>query len=252
MHSLLTAVLKTIFVFVFLAVALLPKEGRAEEKPVDSLQDTIAAILTSFGGKASVDAVKSVAAKGTISDFMKGIEGEYARYYARPLKLRIEIMSDLGGEVRVLNGTRGWQGNTTVLKEAKPISVQSMLYQYTYLDLPMGFADSSVSVTYGGKTELNGRSHILLHVETAGAPKLRVFVDPKKHLIVRVAADFNMGMGSSELATEYEDFRLVGKVLFPFRLINYAGNMKLSVITLADIKVNAVIPDTFFSQNLGE
>lgn len=227
----------------------LPGHAAAGAAVADPLPALVTSILESYGGKAALTGVKSVVARGTIADFMKNKEGQYARFFAPPQKLRIEIMADQGGEIRILDGMRGWQGHADALKEVRPVALQSMIYQYTYLDLPMGLADSSVVVTYGGKHILKGRQADLLLVEAIGAPKLRVYVDPVNRLIVRVAADFDMGMGASELSTEYEDFRPVGKVRFPFRLVNYAGEMKLSVISLSDIQVNTDLPKEIFSPN---
>lgn len=235
-----------------LLLVLLPAVSRAEEAKGDPLKVIVAAMLEAYGGKDAVAGVTSVAAKGTITDLMKGREGLYARYFARPRKLRIEIMPEQGGEVRVLNGAGGWQGRPDALREARPVTIQSMIYQFAYLDLPTGLADSSYAATYAGKHDLRGREVDLLHVEVNGAPRLKVYVDPVKRLIVRVAADFNMGMGASELATEYEDFRRVGKNLLPFRLVNYAGDMKISVLSLSDIQVNGTIPDTLFSPRSGQ
>ncbi len=62
-----------------------------------------------------------------------------------------------------------------------------------------------------------------------------------------LAASFSMGMmGANELATEYHDFGPVSGVLFPRRLTNYAGTMKLSEIVLSDIQVDRKIPGSFF------
>jgi outer membrane lipoprotein-sorting protein len=235
------------FSVALLSILCFPAISTAEDGSADQLNLIVASVVEVYGGKDAVAKVKSVVAKGTITDFMKEKQGAYARYYARPQKLRIEIMPDQGGEARVLDGAKGWQGGPEALKEARPITLQSMVYQYSYLDLPMGLADKSYSVSYGGKKEYRGKQVDLLLIEVKGAPKLRVYIDPEKRLIVRVASDFDMGMGSSELSTEYEDFRLVGKVLFPFRLINYAGEMKLSVIALSEIQVNADIPKEKFS-----
>jgi hypothetical protein len=204
-------------------------------------------MMAAYGGKAEIGKVTTVVAKGTITDFMKGKQGNYARYYSRPGKLRIDIMPDQGGEERVLVDGRGWRGSPGNLVEVEGPPLQAMLYQYSYLDLPMGFADNSYTVTFGGRQVVGGRQLDLLVVDVKGAPKLRIYVDPEKKLIVRTASEFNMGMGSSELSTEYEDFRPVGKVLFPFRLINYAGEMKLSVISLSEVKVNAEMPKDVFS-----
>ncbi|GAM11108.1 hypothetical protein OR1_03417 [Geobacter sp. OR-1] len=234
-----------------LLTAMLSSVCQAEEAASGQLNRIVAAVFAAYGGEQEVAKVRSVVAKGSIVDFMKDKQGAYARYYARPQKLRIEIMPDQGGEVRVLDGMRGWQGSTEALREARPVTIQSMHYQYGYLDLPMGLADRSYGVSYQGRKEYQGKPYDLLHVEVKGAPQLRVFIDPETHLIARVAADFNMGMGSSELSTVYEDFRRVGKVLFPHRLVNYAGNMKLSVISLSELQVNSDIPKEMFAPGMG-
>ena len=53
-------------------------------------------------------------------------------------------------------------------------------------------------------------------------------------------------MGANELATEYGDFHPVEGVLFPFKLTNYAGDMKLSEIILSEIMINREIPHKLF------
>jgi outer membrane lipoprotein-sorting protein len=212
----------------------------------DQIKQHLASVVDAYGGKEAVSRVRSVVAKGTITDFMKRSQGAYSRAYARPGKLRIEIMADPAGEVRILNGNQGWRGNGTTQVAVQGPPLEAMIYQYTYLDLPMGFADGTYSAVFQGRTGYRGRELNLVVIEPKGAPKVRIYLDPKSNLIVRVASDFNMGMGSSELSTEYEDFRPVGKVLFPFRLVNYAGDMKLSVIELSDIQVNPGLPEAEF------
>lgn len=253
MKSALKTWWRSCFVSAVVSLLLLPAPGHAAEKRADPVKTLVSSILVSYGGKDAVTKVRSVVAKGTIADFMKNKEGEYARYFARPQKLRIDI-SLQGGESRVLDGMRGWLGNRSAFREVRPILLESMIYQYSYLDLPMGLADNSSLVTYGGKQTLKGRPVELMNIEVKGAPKLKVYVDSVTRLIIRVASDFNMGMGPSELATEYEDFRTIGNVRFPFRLVNYSGDMKLSVISLSDIQVNSDIPPEIFTpvQNPGE
>jgi outer membrane lipoprotein-sorting protein len=231
----------------FLFLLVLPALCHAEEASAVQVDRIVAAILDVYGGKDAVAKVKSVVARGSIADFMKDRQGAYARYFTRPQNLRIEIMPDQGGEVRILSGNRGWQGSAEALKEARAVTIQSMIYQYTYLDLPMGLADNSYRVSYAGSQELKGRSAEVLEIEVKGAPRLRIFVDRESHLILRVASAFDMGMGASELSTEYEDFRPVGKVLFPFRLVNYAGGIKLSTISLSDIQTTITIPPELFT-----
>lgn len=157
-------------------------------------------------------------------------------------------MPELGGEIRILNGDRGWLGGSEGFMPVSPMELQSMFYQYSYLDLPMGLAKGDYPLKYGGKENHNGHEAYLLLVELKNAPQLRVLVDAKTGLIIRVAAQFAIGMmGANELATEYGDFHSVEGVLFPFKLTNYAGDVKLSEIILGDITINREIPPKLFS-----
>ncbi len=213
----------------------------------DTADGIVAHVLATYGGAEAIGRVKTVAAHGTITDYFSDREGVYSRYAERPGKLRVEITYDDGGELRILNDGSAWQSGENGLVPARPMTYRSMVYQYTYLDLPMGFADHSVPVSYGGRELVGGREVYLLKVTPAHSPEIRVYIDAKSYLIRRVAATFRMGiMGGSELATEYGDFRPESGVLFPHLLTNYAGNIKLSEITLPRIRINAVLPASLF------
>ena len=114
---------------------------------------------------------------------MRRSSGGYARTMRRPDGLRIDIMPEQGGEVRILNGTHGWQGSGTTLREANPLSLSSMRYQYGYLDLPMSLADGSARVSDGGQRQLEGQSLDVLLIDLNDAPQLRAYIDPATHLI---------------------------------------------------------------------
>jgi len=229
--------------FVMVAILFLASCAISAESPVS---ETIDAMLRAYGGKEKLAAVKTVSAHGTIDDFLRKKSGGYARTMRRPGALRIDIMPEQGGEVRILDGERGLQGSGGTLRAANPVSLSSMRYQYAYLDLPMSLADGNARVVSQQETELNGRRMLLLLVDTEGAPQLRVYVASDTWLIARVEADFSMGgMGSMRLGTEYEDFKPVDGILFPFVLNNFAGK-KISVITLKDIEINRPISKDLF------
>lgn len=208
----------------------------------------IANMLAAYGGIDALKGVRTVVARGRIDDFLRQVSGGYGRIMRRPGSLRIEIRPEQGGEIRVLDGDQGWQGAGARFYPAKPISLSSMRYQYGYLDVPMCLADESCTAQVGEVQELEGRSYDLLFITAAGAPQLRVYLDRNSHLIHRVAADFSMGsMGTSELATEYADFRPANGVLFPRLLTNFAGGGKISVLTIESLEVNTPLGAEFFT-----
>ncbi len=208
----------------------------------------ITAMLDAYGGSKALEGVRTVVARGRIDDYLRQVSGGYARIMQRPGSLRIEIRPEQGGEIRVLAGEQGWQGAGDRFYPAKPISLSSMRYQYSYLDVPMCLADQSCTALEGGIKELDGRPYDLLLITAAGAPQMRVYLDRQSHLIHRVAADFSMGtMGSSELATEYADFRVANGVLFPRLLTNFAGGSKISLLTIETLEVNGPLAAAVFT-----
>ncbi len=231
----------------FTAMIFLGENAHADEK---NLQKTVASILAVYGGKEKLAAVKSIAAHGRIDDFLRKVSGGYARSMRRPGQLRIDIRPEQGGEVRILNQDKGWQGSGNTLSAAKPLSLSSMRYQYGYLDLPMSLADETAKAQYQGIRELHGRPMAVLLIDLEAAPELTVYVDLETHLIRRVEATFTMGeMGSSLLGTEYADFRTVGGLVFPFKLNNFAGGNNISTISLVRLMLDQALPQKVFPAN---
>lgn len=231
-------VLLSIIIFSFTLVQPLYAEQNVAE--------TVDAIIRAYGGEGLLASVKTIYAEGRIDDLLRKKSGNYARLMRRPGGLRIDIMPEQGGEVRILDGDRGWQGSGDRLHEASPISLSSMRYQYAYLDVPMSLADGSASAISVEELEFNGLRVLLLRIDTVGAPQLRVYVDPEGGLIHRVEATFSMGsMGSMQLGTEYENYQKVNGVPFPFTLNNFAGG-RISTITLKNIRLNEPLPDDAF------
>lgn len=232
-----------------LSLLFLPGRCCGAERQIDpSGGELVASVLKAYGGAEAVRKIISVTAKGQITEFLNGKEGNYTRYFERSGKLRIEVMPEQGGEIRILNGNHGWHVGSEGLTPVSPLVLQSMIYQYSYLDLPMGLVDGSFKVKYGGKQRHNGRDTYLLLIELKNAPRLSLLIDMKTRLIVRVSANFAMGMmGAGELSTEYSDFHAIDGVLFPYRLINFAGDMKLSEIVLGEITINRKISSELFA-----
>lgn len=212
------------------------------------IQSTIESILAAYGGKQNILQVQTIAAQGRIDDFLRKSSGGYARTMRRHGDLRIDIMPERGGEVRILSKNKGFQGSGQTFRAASPLSTSSMRYQYGYLDLPMSLADGTAKVSEYGVDALRGRKMEILWIDLDDAPRLKVYIDFETHLIRRVEAKFLMGgMGSSILGTEYDNFKTIDGVVFPLKLLNFAGDNYISVITISRLTINKPIPDTTFS-----
>ena len=61
-------------------------------------------------------------------------------------------MPEQGGEIRILNGDHGWQGSSEGFMPVSSMELQSMIYQYSYLDLPMGLAKGDFQLKSAART----------------------------------------------------------------------------------------------------
>jgi hypothetical protein len=122
-----------------------------------------------------------------------------------------------------------------------------MVYQYNELNMPFGLLDNSFTVTELRKDTLNNVDvHVLRCVDRAGN-EMEVFVDGQKYRIVKSVGTFSMGTQSTSLSSEFSDFRIVDGVLFPFRIVNYAGGTRIAEIVITRYLVNPIVDDSLFT-----
>ena len=71
------------------------------------LRKTVDSVLEAYGGREQVEKVVTIAAHGRIDDFLRNVTGGYARTMSSPGSLRIDIMHERGGEVRIQRQVHG-------------------------------------------------------------------------------------------------------------------------------------------------
>jgi hypothetical protein len=63
---------------------------------------------------------------------------------------------------------------------------------------------------------------------------------------VKVAAYFSAENKQIDLSAEFSDFRKVGDSVFPFRITNYAGGLKVAQTVIEKYSLNPNIADSLF------
>jgi len=77
--------------------------------------------------------------------------------------------------------------------------------------------------------------------------EMQVFVNAENSRIVKTLATFYMGNQTTSLSAEFSDFRMVDGILFPFRIVNYAGGSKISETIITRYVVNPPPDDSLFT-----
>lgn len=238
MHSIILVLLMAVF------LPALSWGAAASEVPERKI---VAKVIAAYGGEAALRNIRTVSARGRI-DAARAGEGSYARYFGVGRKLRVELVYRESAETRVLNGEKGWRGvDGGPLLAAKGAPLLAMVYQYKYLAFPLPLLEEGYRITSLGGGELHGVPVEILAVSDDEGPPMKVFVDARTHLIVRVAGAFALGEARTELAVEFSDFRKVEGVMFPFRLVNYGGEFRIGDTVITGLQVNGAMDAALFA-----
>lgn len=212
-------------------------QGQAEPLPEQN-DALLAKIIEAYGGRERLAGVVSVSAEGRIKKYLPEDEGDYFRHMKRERKLLVEIRYRHSSETRILNRTKGYRGVGGKTKPVQGPPYIAMVYQYNQTDLPFGFLDGSFRVLSREKGSVNGAEIEILMLEDNYRNKLEVHIDPKDFLILKVIGYFKVGRNRTSLAAEFSDFRKVEGILFPFRIVNFARNNRLSETTITKYSLN--------------
>ncbi|PKO62379.1 MAG: hypothetical protein CVU24_04435 [Betaproteobacteria bacterium HGW-Betaproteobacteria-18] len=161
--------------------------------------------------------------------------------------LRVETVYPETTETRVLNGDLAWRftgGNLMVGVEGP--GRLAMIYQYKQLDLPYGLLKGSYNLRHAGTEAVGNQATEVMELWDDEGPNIRVNVDTKNHLIVKVTGQIAFGGQTMVLAAEFSDFRPVDGMTLPFHINNYAGDTAISETVITRYAVNPSVDPTLF------
>ncbi len=204
-------------------------------------------IVDAYGGKAVLDKIRALSAKGVIESPLYGGTAEYSFYLRRDRRLRVETRSGASLEVRILNGAQGYYRTAgSPMIEVSGSRFLSMAYQFKELTMPYQLMTSAFTITDGGQSVVNGIPVKILMLKDKEGPPMKLYIDRKSRRIVKDSGVFSMNGAETELSSEFHDFRKVDGRLFPFRVVNYAGGQRVGEVRIREYRVNPELPDSLF------
>ena len=240
LYILLSVFLVSVFVQIVFATDI-------STKP-EGVQAFVAKIVAAYGGRKVIEETTSVYAIGDITALMRQDRGSYELLFKRPRKLRVNITYQQSSEERILDGNIGYRGTKdSPLSEVKGPNFLAMVYQYKHFDLPYGLLRGVYSITTEGRKDLNGKTVEVIHLADAEGPPMDMFVDTETFFIIKVTGHFVAADGRTiALSSEFSNFGKVGDAVFPFKVINYAGEQRIAETIMKSYKINTAIPDHLF------
>lgn len=177
--------------------------------------------VAAYGGEAALARSAAVVHEGSVTSIQHpGRTGRIGRAFARPGRLRVEITypGEAGGEIRVLDGARGWRDG----REAAGPPLQAMVLQAARLDLVALLSARADAVQDRGTLALEGKTLRVLAVAVAPGLEVEAALDPSTARILRSRSASTVEP-RIEFVTTYADFKTVEGVLVPFREGNWAN-----------------------------
>jgi hypothetical protein len=218
-----------------LLLAAAPAKGDA--------QALVRRCVEAYGGKVALARSALTVQQGTVTSLLHpGVTGRIGRAYHRPGRLRVEVDFAGEGEIRLLDGGRGWRQGEEVVGG----QLASMILQAARLDLPSLLSAWQDRMEDRGTRDLDGKALRVLAVRIAPGLAVEADLDPATGRILRSRGTSTGGPNPLEFITTYSDFRSVDGVLVPFHETNWANGKTTGETVLERVELPAALPDDLF------
>src|SRR6266851_4194814 len=216
------------------------------EKTPDMMEGSVTSATgnpAAVGGADALRKIKSRIAKGTVTAF--GDQHMPIDIYSKAPDMRVSVMHMKEGEsVTAYNGKVGWL--------SVPGRVHMMNVQESFgarMDSDSAFAASVKSLYSKWETlpgeKVDGHDTWLLVGHNEGQPPLRLYLDQKSNLLVRLIRYTDSPLGYNPTQIDYDDYRPADGVKTPYRwTIARPGNR--FTVQVDDLKQNVPIDDAKF------
>jgi hypothetical protein len=211
--------------------------------PAPAAPALIRRCVEAYGGEAALARAARAVHQGTVTSLLHpGVTGRIGRAYHRPGKLRVEVDFGGEGEVRILDGGRGWRQG----QEVSGMHLASMILQAARLDLPSLLSAWQDRVEDRGGMELDGKTLRVLAIRVAPGLVVEADLDPATGRILRSRGTSTGGPNPLEFTTTFSDFRTVDGLLVPFHETNWANGRTTGETVLERVELPRELPDELF------
>ena len=222
-------------------------QGGVQAPALPTVDQVLDRNVTAMGGRAALEKVTSITARGSISVPEAGLTGNFELYQKAPDKALTVVDFGGQGQREGFDGVVGWavdlqsglrEKSGVELVEAKRGAVFSR-------ELRMKSLYRTLTVT--GRERIGTRDAIVVEAVPAEGTPTRLFYDAESGLLVRQLVTRQSADGPMEVEITFEDFRAVDGVMRPFT-IRQAVSTFTAVVQLSEIRQNVPVDDAMFKK----
>lgn len=199
--------------------------------------------IDALGGREKLDSVsdRTTYLTGTV----EGTKVTITIYQKDPNLFRQDISSRNINQVLYYDGKKGTLISAAGETEITGNTLKDLQFD-AYMNPVLDLKGKGVTASYAGIEDVNGKKLYKIVLQTDTTKRWSEYYDPDTGLKLRQVKTIISPSGSFDQVTDFEDYRDVEGIKYPFKLIQSIGKQHI-IMDVKLIKVNTGIKDDFFS-----
>ncbi|MGQ0762955.1 MAG: c-type cytochrome [Acidobacteriota bacterium] len=224
--------------------------GPPSPQPTPSADEIYNKYIAAIGGQANVDKIKSRSAKGSVAQPNGSVTFDISQ--AAPDKFHITATTPTGAFERGFNGSVGWEKGPQGVRALAPADV-AQLQNSMGLLRHIRLKEQFTSMRARGTQLIGDRPTYVVIGTTADNRQERLFFDTSTGLLLRRISYMATLLGLIPEQIDFEDYRDVDGVKFPFtiRVSSIEVGNPVSTRTFSEMKLNVAVDDAKFNMPAG-
>lgn len=216
-----------------------------------TLDELIQKHVEALGGKAKLDAVKSVRMTGKMT-MGPGMEAPFTMEFQDPNKMRMEMSIQGMTMIQAYDGKSGWRvvpftGKTD--PEAMSAEELKQMERQTsnFVDLLSDYKSRGYEAELVGKETFEGSTVHRIKLTSKDGETVNVYLDAEQYLPLKLVARTTVQGQDIEVETALGDYKEAGGVLFPHSMQTKSAMMPgTATMTIDKIEVNPEVAASRF------
>jgi len=203
--------------------------------------------LAAIGGQAAIDKLKSRVVKGTIVQ-ANGNSLQFELYQVAPDKFYQIITTPQGTIERGFNGTVGWEKTARGVREITGSQLADLRAANNLFAL-IKLKEQLTRTRVAGKDKIGDREVYVVNATGIDGKRQRLFFDAETGLLLRRITYTPTMIGVIPEQVDFEDYRDVDGVRFPFtaRTSSIEVGNPVQTRKFAEVKLNAMVDESKFN-----
>lgn len=224
-------------------------QGTATPAPTPAPPSTdqiLAKYLEALGGQAAIDKLKTAVMKGTYTG-ANGAALPYEVYMAAPDKFYVLVTTQQGAVERGFDGQVGWEKGARGVAPLPAGTLESLKQIFLFYS-NIRIKEQFTSLRVGRREKIGDREVIPVAGRTADNRREQLYFDAETGLLVRRIRYTPTIIGIIPEQTDFEDYRDVDGVKFPFtvRVSSVEVGNPIGTRKYTEIKLNGPVDDSKF------